>query len=309
MEQAQLYLLLSPFALVLIAVCLVCALVNRKKGTFTSLLWFMILVMLTSLLSDLELLAGNEQSILLWSHMTYSCVSCIPVAWILFCREYSLHGTKTIPKAYIPLLLVVPLITAALAWTNSFHHLLWVANDFVPDGRFLINRVNAYGPWFWVHTAYSYLLYIGGMALIFRDAFSLGETRRRQSVSAIAGVSIPVAINLLYVFRLIPGIRRDYSSLAFSASVLFFLISIVRNQLPDSEGYESGAAGKEAEKNETMTRREWDVHDLLAKGMTTKEISEALCISENTVKTHTKHIYEKLHVKTKKELMETGRDK
>ena len=304
MEQAQLYLLLSPFALVLIAVCLVCALVNRKKGTFTSLLWFMILVMLTILLSDQELLAGNEKSILFWSHMTYSCVSCIPVAWILFCREYSLHGTRTIPKTCVPLLLIVPAITVTLAWTNSFHNMLWVSNDFVPDGKFLINRVNAYGPWFWIHTAYSYLLYIGGMALIFRDVFTLGEIRQRQSVAAIAGVSIPVAINLLYVFRLIPGIRRDYSSLAFSASVLFFLISIARDRLTDRE---DNATGKEAEQEATMTRRERDVYDLLVKGMTTKEISEALCISENTVKTHTKHVYEKRHVKTKKELRETDK--
>ncbi|HEX7974434.1 MAG TPA: response regulator [Anaerolineales bacterium] len=48
-----------------------------------------------------------------------------------------------------------------------------------------------------------------------------------------------------------------------------------------------------------LTDREREVLDLLAQGMTNKEIAEALVISTNTVKRHLKAIFEKLEVHTR----------
>jgi RNA polymerase sigma factor (sigma-70 family) len=48
-----------------------------------------------------------------------------------------------------------------------------------------------------------------------------------------------------------------------------------------------------------LTEREREVFDLLARGMTNKEIAEALVITTNTVKRHLKAIFEKLKVHTR----------
>jgi DNA-binding NarL/FixJ family response regulator len=45
-----------------------------------------------------------------------------------------------------------------------------------------------------------------------------------------------------------------------------------------------------------VTRREWEILDLLANGSRNKEIANRLSISENTVKTHLNTIYRKLNV-------------
>jgi two-component system, NarL family, nitrate/nitrite response regulator NarL len=45
-----------------------------------------------------------------------------------------------------------------------------------------------------------------------------------------------------------------------------------------------------------LSSREVEVLGLMAKGQTTRQIAEALVISENTVKTHIRHILEKLEV-------------
>jgi DNA-binding NarL/FixJ family response regulator len=52
---------------------------------------------------------------------------------------------------------------------------------------------------------------------------------------------------------------------------------------------------------ETLTRREHEILELLSKGYYYKEIGSNLGISMNTVRTHLKHIYEKLHVQSRKD--------
>ncbi len=50
---------------------------------------------------------------------------------------------------------------------------------------------------------------------------------------------------------------------------------------------------------ECLTVREREVFDLMARGMTNKEIAETLVITTNTVKRHLKSIFEKLEVHTR----------
>jgi len=50
-----------------------------------------------------------------------------------------------------------------------------------------------------------------------------------------------------------------------------------------------------------LTKREMDVLNCIAEGMTTAEISESLVISDNTVKTHVRHLLEKLKASNRTE--------
>jgi DNA-binding CsgD family transcriptional regulator len=53
----------------------------------------------------------------------------------------------------------------------------------------------------------------------------------------------------------------------------------------------------------SLTRRELEVVVLLLKGMTNDEIEERLCISEGTLKTHIRHVFQKLDISNRKELL------
>ena len=61
----------------------------------------------------------------------------------------------------------------------------------------------------------------------------------------------------------------------------------------------SGAPG--ASSDQALTPREESVLDLLAQGYITKEIADKLAISFDTVRFHLKHIYAKLHVRSRAE--------
>lgn len=54
-------------------------------------------------------------------------------------------------------------------------------------------------------------------------------------------------------------------------------------------------------RSEELTQREEEILRLLAQGCLTKEIADQLSISLQTVKSHLKHIYGKLHVRTRTE--------
>ena len=56
-----------------------------------------------------------------------------------------------------------------------------------------------------------------------------------------------------------------------------------------------------ASSDETLSAREAEILRLLAKGNRSKEIADQLNISTGTVNTHVRHIYEKLHVRSRAE--------
>jgi two-component system nitrate/nitrite response regulator NarL len=55
-----------------------------------------------------------------------------------------------------------------------------------------------------------------------------------------------------------------------------------------------------------LTQREWEIADLMAQGMSTKEIAAHLTLSEDTIYTHVKHILSKLGVHTRQEAVEVA---
>lgn len=57
------------------------------------------------------------------------------------------------------------------------------------------------------------------------------------------------------------------------------------------------------ENTKTLSPAERAVFDLYVEGYNAKEISEKLCLSINTIKTHNKRIYMKLNVASRKELL------
>lgn len=69
--------------------------------------------------------------------------------------------------------------------------------------------------------------------------------------------------------------------------------------------------GKKAARSpaEELSEREKEIIGCLARGLNTKGISNALFISEHTVKTHRRNIMHKLHVKTSAELIHVAKEK
>jgi DNA-binding CsgD family transcriptional regulator len=57
-----------------------------------------------------------------------------------------------------------------------------------------------------------------------------------------------------------------------------------------------------------ITKREFEILGLIAQGMSTREISEKLFVSENTVKTHSSRLFDKLAAKRRTQAVQRGKE-
>ena len=58
----------------------------------------------------------------------------------------------------------------------------------------------------------------------------------------------------------------------------------------------------------SITRREIEVLELIAKGMSNREIAEKLYVSENTVKTHSSRVFDKLGARRRTQAVQLGKE-
>jgi NarL family two-component system response regulator LiaR len=58
----------------------------------------------------------------------------------------------------------------------------------------------------------------------------------------------------------------------------------------------------------TITRRELEILELIANGMSNREIAEKLFVSENTVKTHSSRLFDKLGAKRRTQAVQMGKE-
>ena len=72
----------------------------------------------------------------------------------------------------------------------------------------------------------------------------------------------------------------------------------------------AGPPNVDAKKREELglTRRELEILELIAQGMSNREIAEKLYVSENTVKTHSSRVFEKLGAKRRTQAVQLGKE-
>ena len=120
-----------------------------------------------------------------------------PLFWLFFAIQYANLGKQTLTWRWMALLAVVPVLTSLLSVTTQWHGLFWSAPQLVQSVDFSDFSVT-YGPWYWVHVGYSYLLILTGTILVFRSLRHRQGLHRQQAIALIVSVLAPWLGNILY---------------------------------------------------------------------------------------------------------------
>ena len=120
------------------------------------------------------------------------------------------------------LLFVIPIISVLLVWTNNSHHLFYVNYSTEMDKTIT-------GPYFMVHSLYSYCLLFIGLLYLIRYSIKNSGFFSKQSVFIMIGTLIPIVLNILGTFKIIP-MSVYITPISFAFAMLFYAIAIFKFQ-------------------------------------------------------------------------------
>ena len=183
---------------------------------------------LAVLLADLTI---DTDTKLLLNTASYVGIAMIPVAWVAVALQYAgFHRWLTRPR--LLLLSFLPLTSIVAAATNGAHGLFWSGvGVWESNGEVFLDL--AIGPWFVVHTLYSYLLLAVGVGVLTRTILGSSAASLKQTAAYLVAVALPWTVNLLYHLGIgfFPG--RDPTPAFFALTALLMAVGHARFQLLD----------------------------------------------------------------------------
>ncbi len=219
-----LYLVAAPVGIVALLVSVRSVWPYRGSLVAQGLIWYLAMVGAFLGANTLELVSATAEATAFWAKMGHVFFLGSGLAWLAFAFSYS--GMESLSRWRVfRWFTVAPMISVAVIWTNEYHHLFWQQEHFMEVAGFLTMRPS-YGPAFWINGIYLYTLLLLGVTLFITSGARAGQLVRRQSILMTVGAVVPVFVNLLYVFRIIPEIQKDYTPIAFALSGLVFFVAI-----------------------------------------------------------------------------------
>ncbi len=168
---------------------------NRTLAGARSFLAVIVLGFWWAYTNAIESLVPSLEVKLFWANLGYVSITLLPVAWLTMAADYAGHR-EWMTARRSALFCVMPLLTNVLLWTDPYHHLMRTAAWLDAAGTYpVIGRT--WGPWFWIHAAYSYALFAIALTLLAITIFSVSSWYRRKPIAVLIGSVMPLAANLL----------------------------------------------------------------------------------------------------------------
>jgi len=177
----------------------------------------------------LELGSATLSAKILWAKIQYLGIGMVPFAWLAFVLRYTGQDRWLTPRN-LALLAIVRLVTLALVWTTELHGLVFQNVRLDPSGSFLVVD---FGLWFWVDTAYAYLLLTIGSVALLQQLLSASYPYRGQAAALLIGVSIPWVVQVLSLSNLNPVPYLDLTPFSFLFTVLAAVWGVAQFRLFD----------------------------------------------------------------------------
>ena len=150
----------------------------------------------------------------------YISIVFLPVAFYFMTIIFE-NGKVKFKWSYI-LLFIIPITSLILLWTNDLHHLFYK--------EYSMNISITYGPWFYVHTYYTYLLFVVSLIKLLRYSIKNSGFFSKQAILLIVGSLIPIIVNMLGSIGSI-SMSIYATPIAFSVTIICFTIGIFKFDL------------------------------------------------------------------------------
>ena len=173
----------------------------------------MFVVTIWSAGNALEMSGSNFFTKLFFANMQYFAYCYSPVALLILCMQFTGYD-NWVKNRKVFLLAVLPTISIILVWTDKLHGLMRCNMRMDFSGAFPV-IAKEYGPFFYVHAAYSHILNILAILMLVEAVFYRKTVYRKQAIALLIGASMITVPNIFYVLGISPIKHFDITPLFF----------------------------------------------------------------------------------------------
>ena len=171
-----------------------------------------------------ESLSTDLSAKLLWSNLQFISIAFLPVAFLTMALAYT-GRVGWITRTRVAAFCLIPLITNVVLWANSD---LMRASTWLDMSAFAPVVGRTWGPWFWVHAAYSYLLLALTLWILVAAMLSRPRLRNKRLTAVFIGTLIPIAASVLETTVSSSSALDDLTPALFTLSVLVLSCGLLR---------------------------------------------------------------------------------
>ncbi|MCX6080694.1 MAG: diguanylate cyclase [Chloroflexi bacterium] len=198
---------------------------RRNAPGAVGLALFMLGCAVWALTYAIRWLAVVQSSQIFWLDTTYLGVVAVPFGTVVFTLGFT-HRFHLLTRRNLFLLAIEPVLTLILLWTDNLHGLFF-------GGLHTTGTILNGGPWFWIHIAYSYFIYLLMIVLIAREYGQVSHLYRRQAGTILVGMLLPWIGNVVSLAGLSPFRDLDITPFIFILTGVFFNFGLFRYGLLD----------------------------------------------------------------------------
>ena len=123
-------------------------------------------------------------------------------------------------KRWHLLLFIIPVLSLIVLWTNDYHHLFYETYSISLNETVI-------GPYAYVYLIYTYLMLAIGLINLLRYSIKNSGFFSKQSILFFIGSIIPIVVNLLGTFSIIP-MTIYITPIAFAFAIFFYALAIFK---------------------------------------------------------------------------------
>lgn len=204
---------------------------QRDAGGVRDLALLMFAVALWTAADGIERAVVELPTKLVLSKISHIGIQSVPVLFFLFVVRFTRRDAWLTPRREAALW-VLPLITLVAVATNELHGLIWPSVVLVSTDLGIL-AIYDHGVWFWIATAYLYLLILGAVGLLIYTVLRHPRQYRSNSLLLIGAALVPWIANFVYLADLNPLPGIDWTPIAFAVTGVLIFFALTRLGLLD----------------------------------------------------------------------------
>ncbi len=165
-------------------------------------------------------IVNNPGTKVVWFNIRFFFVGIVSIAFLAMVLQY-IGKESWLTKKLLSLVMLIPLLTQIMTWTNSKHHL------------FVDMLTGKIGFYFWIHMSYSFVLLLFGVALIFQSVLHSHQVFRKQALVMLAGAVVPIITSFIEAYKFFAPDGESFIPVSFAVSGIIFAWALFKYRLFD----------------------------------------------------------------------------